>query len=149
MFLVGVLALLAVAMALALAAPAVFAQATNSTSQAPPAVNINWSTLQDIGEAAPIAIVIALLSSLAGYLSATPPESFSLAKFLYTALISAIVSFLTLYAGWNYATVQIWLANGFITWYIWKGSNIIAQFIISRFSKPATTVTAQATGPPK
>jgi hypothetical protein len=130
----------------------VFAQSTNSTStsnQAPPTVTINWQTLTEVGEAAPIALVIAFLSSLAGYLSATPPENFSLAKFLYTALISAIVGFLTLYAHWNYATVQVWLANGFITWYIWKASNIIAQFIISQFSKAATTVTAQATGPPK
>jgi hypothetical protein len=143
-----VFAFLVVAVALAAAAPVVFAQGTNSTSTAPPQVTINWQSLTDIGEAAPIALVIAFLSSLAGYLSSTPPESFSLAKFLYTALISAIVSFLTLYAHWNYATVQIWLANGFITWYIWKASNIVAQFVISRFSKPATTTPA-ATGPPK
>jgi hypothetical protein len=140
---VVVLALLAVW----LAAPVVFAQGTNSTTEAPPGVAIDWKTLSQIGEAAPIAIIIALVSSLAGYLSSTPPESFSLAKFLYTALISAIVSFLTLYAGWNYATVQIWFANGFITWYLWKASNIIVNFTISRFSKSATT-TSTATGPP-
>jgi hypothetical protein len=146
MFLVAVLALVAVTMA----AHVVFAQGTNSTSnQAPPGVAIDWQTLSQIGEAAPIALVIAFLSSLAGYLSSTPPESFSLAKFLYTALISAIVGFLTLYAHWNYATIQVWLANGFITWYIWKASNITAQFVISRFSKPATTATATASGPPK
>jgi hypothetical protein len=144
-----VAALIVAAFFVAVAASAVFAQGTNSTGEAPPQVVINWQTLTDIGESAPIALVIAFLSSLAGYLSATPPENFSLAKFLYTTLISAIVSFLTLYAHWNYATVETWLANGFITWYIWKASNIIAQFIILRFSKAATTVTAQPTTPPK
>jgi opacity protein-like surface antigen len=146
-FLVAVL--IVAAFFVAVAASVVFAQGTNSTSEAPPQVAINWQTLSEVGEAAPIALVIAFLSSMAGYLSATPPENFSLAKFLYTALISAIVSFLTLYAHWSYATVETWLANGFITWYIWKASNIIAQFIISRFSKAAATVTAQATGPAK
>jgi hypothetical protein len=138
-FFVVVLALLAVC----IAAPVVFAQ---GGSEAPPGVAIDWQILSQIGEAMPIAIVVALASSLAGYLSSTPPESFSLAKFLYTALISAIIAFLTLYARWDYATVQTWLANGFITWYLWKASNIIAKFIVSRFGKPATT-TPTATSP--
>jgi hypothetical protein len=138
MFLVAVF----IVAALFVAAPVVFAQ---GPSEAPPAVAIDWQTLGQIGEATPIALVVALFSSLAGYLSSTPPESFSLAKFLYTALISGAIGFLTLYAGWNYAMIQTWLANGFITWYLWKASNIIAKFIVSRFGKPATTTPA-ATG---
>jgi hypothetical protein len=33
----------------------------------------------------------------------------------------------TIAAGWSYELVQQWLANGFITWYIWKLAEIIAK----------------------
>jgi hypothetical protein len=47
----------------------------------------------------PIALLIAFLTCLAGYLSKTPPEQFKLANFLFTLLISVTIGTLTLMFG--------------------------------------------------
>jgi hypothetical protein len=140
--LVFVLALLALAVAM----PVVFAQASNSTATSgPPPFNFaSMQTIQTLGLSVPVALVVAILSCLAGYLAQTPPESFSLAKFLYTFMVSVIVGFFTIVLGWDYSTLLPWLANGFITWYLWKASNILAGYITSHFS-PATSASTSGT----
>ena len=80
-------------------------------------------------KAAPVAIVMALITSLAGYFSKTAPENFKLENFLFTILISFLVGVLSIYAGWSYASIGLWLANGFLTWYIWKLARILTGII--------------------
>jgi hypothetical protein len=85
---------------------------------------------------------MALITSLAGYFSKTAPEDFKLENFLFTTLISFLVGFLSIYAGWSYSQVELWLANGFLTWYIWKLAKILARTITKKF------VPATGPGPP-
>ena len=75
----------------------------------------------------PIGVLMALATSLAGYLSKTPGENFKLENFAFTAIISFLIGFLTVYGGWSYAQIELWLANGFLTWYVWKVAKIIAK----------------------
>ena len=90
-------------------------------------------------KAAPVAIIMALITSLAGYFSKTAPENFKLENFLFTTLISFMVGFLSIYAGWSYSQIELWLANGFLTWYIWKLAKILARTITKKLSPtPAT-----------
>jgi predicted neutral ceramidase superfamily lipid hydrolase len=92
--------------------------------------------------AAPIALAVAFATCMVGYLSKTAPEHFKITNFVYTALISLAIGFLTIYAGWSYTQIELWLANGFLTWYIWKVATIVARIIAKK--QIATT----ATGPP-
>jgi type IV secretory pathway VirB2 component (pilin) len=122
---------------LALAAPAVMAQET------PPEVPVQW--IQGIWAAAkatPIALVMALITCLAGYFSKTGPQDFKLENFLFTVLISFLVGFLSINAGWSYANIELWLANGFLTWYLWKVAKILARIITKKF------VLTTGSGPP-
>jgi putative Mn2+ efflux pump MntP len=80
---------------------------------------------------------MALITSLAGYFSKTAPEDFKLENFLFTALISFVIGFLSMYAGWSYNNIELWLANGFLTWYLWKIAKILARIITKKFM-PAT-----------
>lgn len=93
-------------------------------------------------KAAPIACITALATCLAGYLSKTPPEDFKLENFAFTAIISFLIGFVTVYGGWSYAQIELWLANGFLTWYIWKAAKIIAKKL-----GWATQTSPAATGP--
>jgi len=43
-----------------------------------------------------------------------------LENFAFTAIISFIIDLLTVYGGWSYTQIELWLANGFLTRYIWK-----------------------------
>ena len=132
---------------LCLVVPAVLGQVSNSTStSSPPPVYLSQTTINYLAEATPEGLIIGFVSALAGYFSSNPPEDFSLPKFLYTALISAVIGFLSLYMGWDYTAITTWLANGFVTWYLWKASNIIANYITSHLSQ--TTTASSATGPP-
>jgi hypothetical protein len=78
-------------------------------------------------KATPIGVLMALVTSLAGYLSKTPEENFRLENFAFTGVISFLIGFLTVYGGWSYTQIELWLANGFLTWYIWKVAKIIAK----------------------
>jgi hypothetical protein len=78
-------------------------------------------------KATPIGVLMALVTSLAGYLSKTSGENFKLENFAFTSIISFLIGFLTVYGGWSYAQIELWLANGFLTWYIWKVAKIIAK----------------------
>lgn len=114
--------------------------------ETPPAVQYEWMYGVWTGaKATPIAILVALVTCLAGYLSKTPTEEFKVENLLFTAIISFVIGFLTLYAGWTYEMVQTWLANGFLTWYIWKVAVIIAKKLnlARQVSQPV------APGPPK
>lgn len=135
-----VFAVVLVLLALCVAVP-VFAQ-----ESAPPEVPYDWIYgIWTTAKATPIAILVALATCLAGYLSKTPAEQFRLESFVFTVLISLVIGFLTLYAGWTYATVQMWLANGFLTWYIWKLAKIIAKKF--GFTRLENAEPAQAPGP--
>jgi hypothetical protein len=127
---------LAVIMALTIlsaAAPVVFAQ-----EETPPEVPLQWlHGIWAAAKAAPIAIIMALITSLAGYFSKTSPEKFKLENFLFTTLISFAIGFLSIYAGWSYNNIELWLANGFLTWYLWKIAKILAKVITKKFM-PAT-----------
>ena len=93
--------------------------------EALPDVPIEWArSIWVAAKATPIAILTALATCLVGYLSKTSPDKFRLENFLFTALISLAVGFVTVYAGWSYASVELWFANGFLTWYIWKIAKI-------------------------
>ncbi len=67
----------------------------------------------------------------AGYLSKTKPKNL-LENFIFTLLISLTIETLTVYAGWTYAQIELWLANGFLTWYIWKLSTILVKIIAKK-----------------
>jgi hypothetical protein len=95
-------------------------------------------------KAAPIACIMALATCLVGYLSKTSPENFKLENFAFTAIISFVVGFLTVYAGWTYTQIELWLANGFLTWYIWK----IAKIIAKKFGWQKEPIPATGPGPP-
>jgi len=110
----------------------VFAQ-DKATQMSPPELPIQvihgiWA----LAVATPIGLVIAFFNCLAGYLSKTSPENFKLENFIYTVLISLVIGFLTVYAGWTYTMVEMWLANGFLTWYIWKMASILARIIAKK-----------------
>ena len=111
-------ALVFVAM-LACIVPVVFAQEPE-----PEAPLVGFFT--NVVKSLPIAIMMGLLTSVLGYLKQTPPEDFKLDKFLTTAMISLILSILTIGFGWDYATAEEWLANGAITLYIYWIAKIIA-----------------------
>lgn len=104
---------------LACAVPVVFAQEPE-----PEAPLVGFFT--SMAKSLPIAIMMGLLTSVLGYLKQTPPEDFELDKFLATAMISLILSILTIGFGWDYATAEEWLANGAITLYIYWIAKIIA-----------------------
>jgi hypothetical protein len=129
-----VFAVIPALLVLALAAPVMAAE------EAPPEVPLEWvHGIWAAAKAAPVAIVMALITSLAGYFSKTAPENFKLENFLFTTLISFLIGLLSIYAGWSYASIELWLANGFLTWYIWKLAKILARTITKRFSHtPAT-----------
>jgi hypothetical protein len=136
MFFVVVLALVVFAVAF----PVVFAQ------DQPPELPNDWiHGIWVAAQATPIAVILSLLNCMAGYLSKTPAENFKFENFVYTALISFTVGVGTLYAGWSYATVQLWFANGFLTWYLWKVAEIIAKKL--HFTRQVTS--APGLGPPK
>jgi len=77
-------------------------------------------------------------------LSKTPPQNFKLENVAFTAIISFLIGFLTVYGGWSYAQIELWLANGFLTGYIWKIAKIIARKF--GFTKEISPITRL--GPP-
>jgi len=123
------------------AAPA-YAQAENVTEEVPPSVT--YGAIQAayaLGIATPMGFFIAFITCLAGYASKTKPEEFKVENLIYTALISILIGFMTTYAsltGLNAATAIAWLANGYITWYIWKISRIAANRLTKKYIQPAT-----------
>jgi len=129
-----VFAVISALLVLALAFPVMAAE------EAPPEVPLEWlHGIWAAAKATPIAIIMALITSLAGYFSKTAPENFKLENFLFTTLISFLVGFLSIYAGWSYASIELWLANGFLTWYIWKLAKILTRTITKKLSAIPTT----------
>jgi len=128
-----------------LAAPA-FAQVENATEEVPPPVEYGAiQAVYALGIATPMGFFIAFITCLAGYAGKTKPEEFKVENLIYTALISIVIGFITTYAGLtglNAATAIAWLANGYITWYIWKISRIAANRLTKKYIQPAT-------GPPQ
>jgi len=104
--------------------PCAFAQ-----DEATPTLGLQpiYDVFTAIGYAAPIAVIMGLVTCLIGYLKETPPEQFNLTQFLYTVLISLIVGIATIYGGWTYAQVEAWLANGCLTLYIYWIAKVIAK----------------------
>lgn len=130
---------LALVMAMLVAPCPVLAQ-----EETPPDMPLEWiQSVWAAAKATPVALVISFFTVIAGYLSSTDPKKFKLENFVFTLVICFIVGFLTISAGWTYTQVQQWLANGFITWYIWKLSVIAAGVIAKK-----GIFTQQATGPP-
>jgi hypothetical protein len=135
-----IFAVVSALLALAVAVPVVLAQ------NQPPEEPYDWiHGIWVAARATPIAVILALLNCIAGYLSKTPAEKFKLENFVYTALISFTIGVGTLYAGWSYSTIQLWFANGFLTWYLWKVSEIIARKL--HFTRQVTL--ASGPSPPK
>jgi len=86
---------------------------------------------------------MAFTTVLVGYLSKISPEKFKLVNFIFTMLISLAIGTLIVYAGWTYVQIETWLANGFLTWYIWKLSTIVARTLAKK-----GIWTPEPTGPP-
>jgi uncharacterized membrane protein len=129
-----------VALSLFLAlAPLAFAQNGNETGTVPTGFEPIYEVFKTLGYAAPIAVLIGLVTCMIGYLKSTPPEEFKLVEFIYTFLISLIIGIATIYGGWTYAQISEWLANGCLSvWLYW-----IAKIIAKKLSW-----IPQATGPP-
>jgi len=139
-----ILALLALSVVAVASAPVVFAQ----DGDVPPEVPYEWlyNIFASITTVTPVALLVAFVNVVAGYLSSTPPEEFKFSYFIFTILISFSIGLVTLTFGWSYALVQYWLANGFLTWYIWKIAKIIAKKLgyMQPARGPPTTVPATA-----
>lgn len=86
-----------------------------------------YEVFRTVGYAAPIALIMGLVNCLLGYLKSTPPESFDLTHFIFTALISLIIGIATIYGGWSYVNVEEWLANGSLTLYLYWIAKVIAK----------------------
>jgi hypothetical protein len=133
---------LVLALTLAIFAAPAFAQAETVTDEVPPP--IEYGAIQAVyalGIATPMGFFIAFLTCMAGYASKMSPEKFKVENLIYTALISIVIGFITTYAGLtglNAATAIAWLANGYITWYIWKISRIAAKTLTKKgiFTQP-------------
>jgi len=123
----------------------VLAQAETPPEVSSDLVQIVWSAAQ---QATPIALVIAFATVIVGYLSKTPPEDFKLSYFIFTILISFAVAMLTTFFHWTYADIQTWLANGFLTWYIWKGATILAKIITKTPAATQASSVPSGPGPP-
>ena len=81
--------------------------------------------------AIPTGFVVGFVTSMLGYLRTTPPENFSLSKFLATLILSVLIGTLTGYLGWDYTTAVEWLANAGITVWIYWFANIVVQMVSS------------------
>jgi len=122
-------------------APLAFAQGNETvpTSQFQPI----YEVFKSIGYAAPVAVLVGLVTCIFGYLKSTPPEEFKLVEFIYTALISLIIGIATIYGGWTYAQISEWLANGCLSIWLYWIAKIIAKklsWIPQATGPPATTV---------
>ena len=119
--------------------PIVWAQNGNETVPTNPGFQPIYDIFKTIGYAAPVAVLVGLVTCFLGYLKATPPEDFSLTAFIYTALISLIIGIATIYGGWTYTEIEQWLGNGALTLYFYWIAKIIAKKL---------SWIPQATGPP-
>jgi hypothetical protein len=126
--------------AVMVALPVAFAQGEgNETAPITPGLQPIYEVFKSIGYAAPIAVLVGLVTCIFGYLKSTPPEEFKLVEFIYTVLISLIIGIATIFGGWTYAEISQWLANGCLSiWLYW-----IAKIIAKKLSW-----IPQATGPP-
>jgi uncharacterized membrane protein len=117
-----------------MAAPA-FA-ADNATDETPPEIGFeSMRLIYAVGIATPMGFFIAFITCMAGYASKTKPEEFKVENLIYNAFISIVIGFITTYAGLtglNAVTTISWLANGYITWYIWKISRIAARTLTKK-----------------
>ena len=102
-----------------------------------------YEAFAKVGYAAPVAVLVGLVTSLLGFLSKTSPEAFKLDHFIYTALISLVIGVATVAGGWNYVIFEQWLANGSLTiWLYW-----IAKIVAKRLGWAQVALAAGA-GPP-
>lgn len=123
-----------------LAAPVLAAE-----GEAAPAVPFQaiYEAFAKVGYAAPVAVLVGLVTSLLGFMSKTSPEAFKLDHFIYTALISLVIGVATVAGGWNYVIFEQWLANGSLTiWLYW-----LAKIVAKRLGWAQVALAAGA-GPP-
>lgn len=126
---------LVLAFTLIMFAASAFAQTENATEVPPPMEYGAIQAVYALGIATPMGFLIAFITCLAGYASKTSPEQFKVENLIYTALISILIGFITTYTGLtglNGVTAIAWLANGYITWYIWKLSRITAKTLAKK-----------------
>lgn len=140
MFVLAVMALLAASTAITVV--------TAQEQETPPEMPYEAvHALYAVAVATPTGFIIAFFTSVAGYFSKTKPEKFKLENFLYTALISIAIGTITVYSGLPQQNAMIlittWLANGYVTWYIWKLSRIVVRTLAKK-----GVWTPQLTGPP-
>jgi hypothetical protein len=123
-----------------LAAPVL---AVENETEVAPAVPFEaiYEAFAKVGYAAPVAVLVGLVTSLLGYMSKTSPEAFKLDHFIYTAIISLVIGVATVAGGWNYVIMEQWLANGSLTiWLYW-----IAKIVAKRLG---WNVVSAVAGPP-
>jgi len=103
-----------------------------------------YEVFKAIGYAAPIAVLVGLVTCIIGYLKSTPPEEFKLVEFIYTVLISLIIGIATIYGGWTYTEISEWLANGCLSvWLYW-----IAKIIAKKLGWAIQQISPGAGSPP-
>lgn len=86
-----------------------------------------YEAFAKVGYAAPVAVLVGLVTSLLGFMSKTSPEAFKLDHFIYTALISLVIGVATVAGGWNYVIMEQWLANGSLTIWLYWLAKIVAK----------------------
>jgi len=120
-------------------APLAFAQGEPAPA---PELQPIYEIFKTIGYAAPIAVLVGLVTCIFGYLKSTPPEEFKLVEFIYTFLISLIIGIATIYGGWTYAQISEWLANGCLSVWLYWIAKIIAKKLswVPQVAGPPATV---------
>jgi FtsH-binding integral membrane protein len=78
------------------------------------------------------ALVAGLVISLLGYFKSTDPKGFVAQKLITTLLISVCISLLMVALGWDFNTVEQWLASSALTIWIYWIAKIFGKFAISK-----------------
>jgi len=84
------------------------------------------------------ALVAGLVISLLGYFKSADPKGFVAQKLITTLLISVCISLLMVALGWDFNTVEQWLASSALTIWIYWIAKIFGKFAISKRRQMST-----------
>jgi len=78
------------------------------------------------------ALITGSVISLLGYFKSTDPKGFVPRKLIITLLVSICIGLVMVSLGWNYNTVEQWLASSTLTIWIYWLAKIISKNITSK-----------------